>query len=216
MIRLYEHEKDYLNEFWQLQEESKEAVHRSSLGNFINIVIENIGAARKLAEYNSQYFSILSRFASLGQQARLYLLKAKIIGRLMIYIKEGNYSSEISSIFGTLNYMAVSQPEVGLPFKLENVKLSLWEELFITKRDAQIADASQDYTFLFETLSWCVRSCVFSTDECQTFVDDLRYTELDRRELQLLGFDDKDLFALISSCQNKIAAKHLGSILIHL
>ena len=159
MIRLYEDEKDLLNKYWQYREESKDSLNRSLLGNFINIIISNLKTARNFTEYNSQYFSVLSRFASLGKEARLYLLKAKIVGRILNYY-QGDSSAfhDYFNDFSDLNFEVNPTPEIGVPFKLENVRLSLWEELFVRKRDAQIAEANQDSTFLFETLSWCIRS----------------------------------------------------------
>lgn len=216
MIRLYEEEKELLDQYWQDRKVSEDAINKSLLGNFINIVLWNFEEARKLTEYNPQYFSILSRFASLGKEARLYLLKAKTVGRLLYYVKETHRSSEPGTAITQILTFYEPSPEIGLPYKLENAKLSLWEELFMRKRDAQIADANQDFTYIFETLSWCIRSWVLTSEEWLTYVDDLRYTDLERKELHLLGFDEKDLFSLISSSTSKVAAKHLGSILIHL
>jgi len=216
MIRLYEDEKDLLDKYWQHKEGLKDSYNGSYLGNFINLVISNFRIARIYSELNTQYFQLLSRFASLGKEARLYLLKAKIVGRILnYYMQDSSPYQEYFHDYSDLSYEENMTPELGLPLKLENVKLSLWEDLFLRKRDLQIAEAAQDYTFLFETLSWCIRSCEFNSGDSQTFVDDLRYTSLDKRELELLKLDEKDITGLIDSCSSKLAIKHLGSILLH-
>lgn len=217
MIRVYEEEKEYLDSYWQYKAGVKESYHRCYLGNFINLLIHNFKVARTYTEYNSQYFSLLSRFASLGKEARLYLLKAKIVGRIMdYYLQDASPLQDYFNDFSDLYYEENEQVEMGLPTKLESTKLSMWEEMFMRKRDAQIADAQQDYTYIYDTLSYCIRSCVFKANDGPTFVDDLRYEDLDNKELHLLKMDEKDIMGLIETCGTKLSIKHMGSILLHL
>jgi len=39
MIRLYEEEKELLDQYWQDRKVSEDAINKSLLGNFINIVL---------------------------------------------------------------------------------------------------------------------------------------------------------------------------------
>jgi len=159
MLRLYEDEKDQLDNYWQYREGTKESLQRCYLGNFINMLISNMRRTHAYAEYNAQYFSLLSRFASLGKEARLYLLKAKMIGRILVYYFEGRCDfQQFFYDYSDVTYEENLNVEIGLPIKIENLKLSLWEDLFMRKRDNQVSEATQDYTFLFETLSLLIRS----------------------------------------------------------
>jgi hypothetical protein len=52
---------------------------KSVLCNFINFVIMNIQTSKNWSLNADQYFQILARFASLGSEARLYLLNSGVI-----------------------------------------------------------------------------------------------------------------------------------------
>ena len=217
MINLYEEEKDELDHYWQYKEGLRESWHKCYLGNFINLVISNIKESRKWTEFNTNFFCLLSKFASLGQEARLYLLKAKVIGRIIAhYQQDASAFQEFFTDYSDVVFEENTNVEIGLPIKLENTKITLWEEMFQRKRDLQVAEANQDYTFLYETLSYLVRSCVFKADQASTYVDDLRYTQLHEHEYASLLFDEKDIMGLLDSCTTKLSGKHLGSVLIHL
>jgi hypothetical protein len=217
MLNLYEDEKNQLNDYWQYKEGQKDSLQKSYLGNFINILICMMPESHIYTEFNTQFFSLLSKFASLGKEARLYLLKARLIGKLMIY---GNEDASVFKEFFNDNtdiiYDENDTVELGLPIRLDKLKLSLWEDLFMKKRDMQIAEASQDFTYIYETLSLLIRSCVFKAADGPTFVDDMRYTQLHENEYLTLQIDEKDMTTLIDSCSSKQSIKHLGSILLHL
>lgn len=217
MVRIYDEEKEHLNTYWQYKEGQKESYNRCYLGNFINLVLNNLKTARTFTEYNPQFTSLISKFANLGQEARLYLFKCKIVGRILNYYLQG--SSPYQEYFedtSDLTYEENENVELGLPAKLEQVKMSIWDELFMKKRDDQIANANQDYTYLWETLSLQLRSCVLTTEDAPTFIDDLRYKDLDEKELTLLKMDEKDLMAFLMTGTTKCAAKHLSSLMMHM
>jgi hypothetical protein len=88
MIRVYEEEKELLDDYWQYREGKKDSLQRCLLGNFINILISNLESTHVYAETNLQYHQLISRFSSLGKEARLYLLKAKIVGRIVNFYLE--------------------------------------------------------------------------------------------------------------------------------
>lgn len=217
MIQLYKEEKDLLDQYWQYREGTKESLQRCYLGNFVNLLISGFKDTRVYTEFNANYFELLARFASLGKEARLYLLKAKIVGRIMnFYLQDASPYVEYFNDCSDLSFEENHNVELGLPIKMENVKMSMWEELFMKKRDAQIEQGAQNYTYIYETLSLCLRSCVIKAEDAPTFVDDLRYTNLDEKELELLKWDEKDIMGIVDSCVTKLAAKHLGSVFLHL
>ena len=217
MIRLYEEERQHLDDYWQFKNGTKESFSLSLLGNFINFVISNIFEEKKYAKYKTQYFNILSRFASLGQEARLYLIKAKIIGRLMtFYLEDATLHSEYFMDCSDLSFDENTDPDLGFPTKIENAHISFWEEMIMRKRDAQITEAAQNYTYNWECLSLCLRSCVINTQDSPTYVDDLRYEELEEKELELFNFGPKELVAFIETCDSKVSIKHMGDIILHL
>ena len=52
------------------------------------ILIRNMFDTKKFNANNLQYFQLLARFSSLGPEAREFLLRARIVGRLMDYFFE--------------------------------------------------------------------------------------------------------------------------------
>jgi hypothetical protein len=63
------------------------------------------------------YFQILSRFASLGPEAREFLLKARIVGRCMDYFydKASPYRDDFANMSDLGRIYVNEQPEIGLP-----------------------------------------------------------------------------------------------------
>lgn len=142
MIKIYEEEKEYLDDYWQYKSGAKDSLQRSYLGNFINLLISNFEASRTYTEHTPQFFSLLSRFARLGNEARLYLLKGKIVGRILnYYLQDSSAHQEFFNDLSDLNYEVNTHVEIGLPTNIEQTHTSIWEEIFMKKRDAQIADA---------------------------------------------------------------------------
>lgn len=85
MIKIYDHEKENLALHWQDIEANKECTSTriGTLGNFILILIQNLYNAKPFTLNYANYFQLLARFASLGPEARQFLLKAQIVGRCM-------------------------------------------------------------------------------------------------------------------------------------
>lgn len=220
-----------LNSVWERNEESKEEPTKTLLGNFMNILISNFDILRKHTENNSQYFRLLSGFSNLGKQARYYLLKAKIVGRLINYLvpsytaknKETYYDEkeevnlqDLLTDYSDIPFEENDKIEIGLPIQIENTKMSMWEQILLSKRDTQIADAHQDCTNIYELLKNAVCSSVITTAEADTFIDDMRFEDLTEEEKNMLNFDSSTIIALLDMCFGKVSANNLGAILMHL
>ena len=65
----------------------------------------------------NNYFLILARFASLGPEAREFLLRCKIIGRSMDFFFEGAspYRDQFSTMTDLFNIRENQDPDIGLP-----------------------------------------------------------------------------------------------------
>jgi len=210
MINLYNEEKDTLNDYWKYKEGLKDSLESSLLRNFINILLCSMEETRNFTEYNTQYFQLIARFAGLGQEARLYLLKANILTRFHIFSSADNEGID-KTLLETLDltFEQNENVEIGLPTNIDKVHISFWEEMIMKKRDASIADAQQDSTFIWETMSLCLRSCQLGPSDLPTFVDDLRYTEFSEYDIHLLSQDEKEISALIENCNRNLAIRHM-------
>jgi hypothetical protein len=240
MIKVYEQEEDTLNLFWKSKEESKESPTNTLIGNFMNILISNFDILRKYSDNNTQYFRFFSGFSNLGKQARYYLLKAKMIGRLLNYLipstfanknreeyygeKEETTPQESLTDYSDIPFEENLKVEIGLPIQLENTKMSIWDQMMLYKRDSQMADGQEggrgqkvELSYhICELLKNMICSSVITSEKLDTFIDDMRFTELTKQELSMLNFDAQTVMILLDSCQTKVAANSLGSIFIHL
>ena len=84
MLTIYDKEKDDLQKHWEDIQTAKEAgvdmsgvkTRVGTLGNFVLLLIANIYNVKAFAYNIPNYFQILARFASLGPEARQFLLRA--------------------------------------------------------------------------------------------------------------------------------------------
>lgn len=81
MLKIYPVEKDRLNLYWKQPSQQSFTI----LGNMILIFLKNMYDLKRFVSHNPQYFQVLARFSSLGPEAREFLFRARIIGRLMDY-----------------------------------------------------------------------------------------------------------------------------------
>jgi hypothetical protein len=67
------------------------------------------------------YFQILARFASLGPEARAFLLRAKIVGRCMdfFYDTASPYRQQFSNFIDLGPFTEKKEPEIGLPTQVD-------------------------------------------------------------------------------------------------
>ena len=67
-----------------------------------------------------QYHQILSRFSQLGPEAREYLLRGKIVGRLLdFFYDRASPFHETFRDMSDMRYLETQKPELGLPTSQE-------------------------------------------------------------------------------------------------
>ena len=215
MIHLFEEEKTCLQEYWEYKAGHREFYSNSHLLNFINLLISNIDEMKEHSENNSQFFCLLAKFAGLGPESRIYLLRAKILTRITNYYLQ-DVPIEDKEDDKSLIFEENETPEIGLPTSVENAYISIWEEMIMKKREAAIADGPQDYTYIWELFSLCFRSCqIGEASDLDSFLDHVRFKELEESDLRLFTLEEADYITLIKTCPTKIAIRFMGDILIH-
>lgn len=123
MLKLYPYEKDNLNDYWSSQEENPTS--KTTLGNFVLLLIYNLFELENFVANFSQYFQLLARFSSLGAEAQLFLLKAKAIGRLMeFFYHDVSPHKLIFTDMSEINPVVNLKPDLGLPTKSDPKQLS--------------------------------------------------------------------------------------------
>ena len=67
------------------------------------------------------YFQILARFASLGAEAREFLLRARVVGRCMdmFFDTASPYRDEFADMRDLGGLKVCESPEIGLPTQLD-------------------------------------------------------------------------------------------------
>lgn len=107
---------------------------------------------------------MLARFASLGPEAREFLLRARIVGRLMDFFFDD--LSPYKDVFRNTDDIVVQlkeKPDMCLPPVNDKKQLSYMQEMLARRRSKMMMEASPKYKYLFETLSKCIRAGKFLT-----------------------------------------------------
>lgn len=88
-----------------------------TLGNFILMLITQIYDLKDYAMNQPHYFQILARFASLGAEAREFLLRARVVGRCMdmFFDSASPYRKEFADMRDLGALRACESPDIGLP-----------------------------------------------------------------------------------------------------
>jgi hypothetical protein len=91
------------------------------LTNFILVLIKNLPKVEPFTSNYSNYFHILSRFASLGPEAREFLCSACVSGRLLNFFfgKLSTQNEHFAEIEDLGKIVDKNDPEIGLPTKLD-------------------------------------------------------------------------------------------------
>ena len=185
---------------------------KSHLVSFINLILSKIFENSTA----SDYFQILARFASLGPQARLYLLKAKIVGRMLEVCDGAEDSTSQFQDMSDLVYEEIETPEIGLPTPLEKALLSYWDEFSMNKGSFGLY-RNIDHFFLFETLSWCLKSCKLTPQPSPLAIDEIKYEDLLEEEKEKLVPNHEILLAMYEkSIKNVRSSLYLSESLSYL
>lgn len=127
MLNVYKQEKKLL---WNIFDEK--SLHKPVLSNFINIILSHLNYSKNFQEYFDSFHQILARFASLGPEARLYLLKIKTVKRLCLFIREYKKEQEYSEEEFALPFY-INNPEIGLAPNESNKILSNLDQWYQQK-----------------------------------------------------------------------------------
>lgn len=128
MLTIYDKEKSKLNSHWDEYEEGKKNPNyqftQTSIGPLGNMILLFVSHIYDIKQFNyniATYFQILARFASLGPEAREFLLKCKIVGRCMDFFYESAspYKQQFSNFEDLGPYMEKVDPEICLPIILD-------------------------------------------------------------------------------------------------
>jgi hypothetical protein len=124
MLKVYEKEKDKINLYWKKNALGLQPAP-TNLGNFILIIIRHLYDTKRFVKNFAQYFQLLARFSSLGPETREFLLRARMVGRLMDFLFENSspYKEEFRNmldIVPTYN----ENPDIGLPTMIDKKQIS--------------------------------------------------------------------------------------------
>lgn len=84
-----------------------------------------------------------------------------------------------------INYIIKEKPDIGLPTVIDRKQISQYQEILEKRRMKFMAEAIPKYKYLLETISWCIRSCKFSSLRSPYQLDELNYEGLTQPERDL-------------------------------
>ena len=127
MLRLYEHEKGSLNQFWDDAAAEVEQPRQTTLGRFILTLFYLLPQVRAFNSNQCQYLQLIARFAGMGPEARGFLLRAGAVERLLNYFYWDSSPYNEQFIAGENFNITMTDPEMGLPTQEDpNAKKSHW------------------------------------------------------------------------------------------
>lgn len=155
MLNVYKQEKKILFTIFD-----EKAPKKSSLANFINIILTNLKSSREYTENFEQYQQIIAWFASLGPDARFYLLKIKTLKWICLFVQEKyfkvdeEYSEEEFRLPCYENYT----PEIGIAPE-DNARVSNLEKWYQEKEQERVWSGVGRYNHICEALSYLIWAC---------------------------------------------------------
>ena len=127
MLKLYEHEKDALNQFWDDHDAGVQEPRQTTLGRFILTLFYLLPQVKDFNANQCQYFQLIARFAGMGVEARRFLLRTTAIERLLNYFYWDSSPYNEAFIAAPDFPIAMTDPEMGLPTPEDpNAKKSHW------------------------------------------------------------------------------------------
>lgn len=155
MLKRYPFEKDRILAYWA--DPANTANNTTSIANFALVLITRIFDVKAYQGNSSQYFQLFARIASLGPEIREFLLKAKLVGRLMEYFfDEYSPHKELFRDMTGINPIFNLNPDIGLPTKIDKKQQSQLQELLEKKRMKQLSEAKLKCKNLFEAVHLCI------------------------------------------------------------
>lgn len=159
MLNLYNRDKGNLDQYWTLmngqatEEEQRAYLLKNPLANFINSIITHFYETKNYVGHQAQYHQVLARFAQLGPEARLYLLKAKMIGRALdfFYDRQSPFNEKFRDL-STIQCVEKQVPDMGLPVPYEKKNMTYLEQILAKRREKALLEALPNYNFLIEML----------------------------------------------------------------
>lgn len=152
----------------------------------------------------------------LGPEARLYLLKVKILTRISnFYLKSTEEIINDGLCDMKLFFFDNLNPEIGVQSNTKKARsepTQQWEDWKKLKEDNQGLDS----THIWEIMSICFRSCQIGDEKDHpTFFDEVRYKELEESDLQLCSLDNEGFMSILESWDSTLATKFCAEFIHH-
>jgi hypothetical protein len=123
MLKVYPHQCQQLGQYWTVAQDQQK--NTPLIGNFALIIMENIFIVKKFIANSSQYFQLVARLTSLGPEMREFLLKGKLIGRLMeFFFDDVSPHKEFFRDYSDFVCIYKTKPDIGLPTEINRKQMS--------------------------------------------------------------------------------------------
>lgn len=123
------------------------------------MLLSQIYDLKDYAMNQPNYFQILARFASLGAEAREFLLRARVVGRCMdmFFDSASPYRKEFADMRDLGFIRTCENPDIGLPTQQDRKTRDIFQQLQENRRRKSLAGAPLKHKYLIELVSYCVR-----------------------------------------------------------
>ena len=137
------------------------------LANFINIFINLIFECRSTTRDYTEFFQIFYYFAKLGPECAQYLIKKKLIGRLLDFFFNVREYQEVFRKFTDVKFKETEPSLLGQPAEVKKKILSTFEELRQKKKEKFLMDNynSSSRIYLWQTVAELLLYCRLQKNE---------------------------------------------------
>lgn len=190
------------------------------LANFMNMLIGLIPETRAMTRDYTEFFQVFYYFARLGPECAQYLVKKKVIGRLLDFFF-GNLR-EFQDQFrkpGDLKFREVERSPLGQPAEVKKRALTGFDEIRQKKKEKFIMEnyTSSSKLYLWQTVAELILYCRFHKSEKQCkWQKPHGDLELLTEEKALLKQDHDFIYKILNDASSKIALRSISLIYAYL
>lgn len=189
------------------------------LANFTNCCISLIFEAKETNRDYTEFFRIFCEMASCGQEVAEYLIRKKVIGRLMDFFYE--QTSPLNKFFRDMSDVEFKEPanlELGQPQEEKKKIRSAWEEFMLKRKDYQTSENhSAQKSYVWKTVCMLILYCKLNPGpkRCEWQIGDYDCELLDN-EKTLLTPDSRFVEKVIRDAQTKIGYRSVAQFYSYL
>ena len=190
------------------------------LANFINVFINLIYEAKAMTRDYTEFFLVFYYFAKLGPETAHYLIKKRVIGRLVdfFFVTVRDFQ-DIFRKFNDVKFLEVNPSLIGQPEEAKKKILSGFEEMRQRKKEKMLMESYNNSSkiYLWQTIAELLLYCKLQKNEknCK-WLKNNQECELLNEEKIFLKQEPEYIYKILNDATSKIAVRSISLIYAYL